>query len=104
LGPANAELATACTNLADVLWSRKDFSSAARLYRRAISIDESIYGPDNPEVAGDLVNLGLLLKESGELSASTQILGRALTINEKAFGPNSPQALQIKRELTTNPR
>jgi hypothetical protein len=92
-------LATSCTNLADVLWAKRDWASAVNLYTRAIAIDESVYGPQNPEVAGDLVNYATLLRESGQRTASVPVLRRALAIYEAAFGPNSPQALQIRRDL-----
>jgi Tfp pilus assembly protein PilF len=81
------------------LWTKGDRVSAASLYKRAISIDESVYGPENPEVAGDLVNYGTLLKESGQPRAAEPILRRALGIYEKAFGPGSPQATQLRQLL-----
>jgi len=69
------------------------------LYRRALAIDESIYGPDHPEVAGDLGNLGLLLRELGQSAAADHLMRRALAIYEKSFGPASPQAVQMREWL-----
>lgn len=102
--PGTKELSAACTNLADLLWTRGVRTSAVGLYRRAISIDESLYGLDHPEVAGDLTNLGLLLQESGDRVASDALLGRALAIYEKALGANSPQALDVRQSLSREPR
>jgi tetratricopeptide (TPR) repeat protein len=97
--PESRELATACTNLAD-LWSAKgDRLAAEQLYRRALFLDESIYGADDPEVAGDLTSLGVLLQEKGDFAAAGALLRRALGIYEKTLGPNSPQALDIRENL-----
>jgi tetratricopeptide (TPR) repeat protein len=85
LGPESIELAKACSNLVDVMWARQDRISAEKLYRRALSIDESLYGPDDPELATDLVNLGLLHKDMGQNAAASASLNRALAIYEKAF-------------------
>jgi len=85
--------------LADILATKGDRAQAASLYRRAIAIDESVYGREHPEVAGDLVNLGLVLKESGELRTAEPLLRRALEIYEKAFGKNSSQAAQVLKAL-----
>jgi len=46
-GPESAELAMTCTNLADVLWNKKDLPGAGELYRRAVTVDSSLYGPEN---------------------------------------------------------
>jgi tetratricopeptide (TPR) repeat protein len=93
------ELAITSANLADLMWAKHDRPAAAILYRRALSIDESVYGPEDPEVAMDLTNLGLLLKENGESAAASASLHRALTIYEKAFGPGSPQVLKLRKTL-----
>jgi tetratricopeptide (TPR) repeat protein len=104
LGPESMELATTCNNLADVVWARKDGASAAKLYRRALAIDESLYGPDDPELAADLVNLGLLLKEMGDSAAGSASLNRALAIYEKAFGASSPQVRQLRETIGSRER
>ena len=97
--PQSVELAAAYTNLADLLSPRKDFAPAVALLRRAIAIDEAIYGTGNPEVAVDLTNLGELLKGHGQDAAARTALDRALTIYEKRFGPQSPQARDVRESL-----
>jgi hypothetical protein len=86
------------------MWDRQDRTSAEKLYRRALSIDESLYGPDDPELATDLVNLGLLLKDIGEKAAASASLNRALAIYEKAFGTNSPQVRQLRETIGSRGR
>jgi len=97
--PESRELATASTNLADLLWTKGDRLAAEQLYRRALFLDESIYGPDDPEVAGDLTSLGVLLQDKGDQAAATALLRRALGIYEKTLGTNSPQAVDIRENL-----
>jgi tetratricopeptide (TPR) repeat protein len=97
--PQSMELATACTNLADLLAAKGERVEAAGLLRRAISIDESIYGTEDPEVAADLTNLGVLLRESGAHTAADSVLKRALAIYEKSLGPDSQQARDIRDNL-----
>jgi tetratricopeptide (TPR) repeat protein len=97
--PESRELATACTNLADLLAAKGDRVAAEQLYRRALFLDESIYGADDAEVAGDLTSLGVLLQEKGDFTAAGALLRRALGIYEKTLGPNSPQALDILENL-----
>jgi tetratricopeptide (TPR) repeat protein len=97
--PQSVELAAAYTNLADLLSPRKDFAPAVALLRKALAIDEAIYGADDPEVAVDLANLGELLKGHGQKAAARTALDRALAIYEKRFGAQSPQARDVRESL-----
>ena len=97
--PQSVALAAAYTNLADLLSPRKDFAPAAELLRRAIAIDEAIYGAEDPEVAVDLTNLGELLKGHGQDRAARTAFERALAIYEKRVGPQSPQARAVRESL-----
>jgi tetratricopeptide (TPR) repeat protein len=101
--PQSTELATVCTNLADLVASKGDRTTASILLRQAISIDEAIYGLDHPEVAGDLTNLGLLLRESGQDAAADSLLKRALRIYDTKLGPDSPQSRDIRENLRRRP-
>jgi len=87
----SAELATSCTNLADVLRRRAVFAGSQPV-PRAIAIDESVYGLEHPEVAADLVNLGTL--STGPENAICEFrLRRALAIYRRRLGREvaSPQ-------------
>lgn len=97
--PRSLELAAAYTNLADLLAPRKDFAPAVELLRKALVIDETIYGANAPEVAVDLTNLGELLKGHGQPAAARTALEHALAIYEKRFGPQSPQARDVRESL-----
>lgn len=69
------------------------------LYRRAISIDASIYGPDRPETAADIANLGMLMNEAGQPAAAMTLLNQALGIYEKTLGTNSDDAAFVKQNV-----
>jgi hypothetical protein len=73
-------VATASSNLADILRGRKDYSGARRLYERALTIDEAAYGPRHPEVAVDLENLAELLEEMGQAAGARPLRDRAAAI------------------------
>src|SRR5262249_20572438 len=99
LGPDSKQVSTACTSLADVLWAKGDKVSAVNLFRRALSIDESIHGTEHPEVAADLTNLGAVLKETGATAEAGSLLRRALAIFVKTAGPDSPEVKYIRESL-----
>ena len=100
-GPESAELAMTCTNLADVLWNKKELPAAGQLYRRAAAIDASLYGPDRPETAADIANLGMLMKDAGQPAAADALLRQALVIYEKTLGVDSAQAKFVRDSLQT---
>jgi len=90
-----------CTNLADVLWNKRDLPGAAQLYRRALAIDASLYGRDRPETAADIANLGMLLKEASQASAADELLHQALDIYER---PSDLTALRPTLSARIRPR
>gem|GEM_PF-1990498 len=61
--------------------------SAQTLYKRALGIEERVFGPEDHRVAGTLVNLGRVEWERGDLDAAIVLLERALGIFERVFGP-----------------
>ena len=89
-----------CTNLADVLWNKKNLREAGLLYRRAIGIDASLYGPQTPETAADIANLGMLMNDAGQPAAGEPLLRQALAIYEGTLGANSDQARFVRERLT----
>jgi tetratricopeptide (TPR) repeat protein len=71
--------------------ARADFTAAEPLYRRALSIDETIYGPDHPNVARDLNNLAELLRATNRHSEAEPLYRRALKISDTSYGPDHPK-------------
>ena len=79
------------SNLAQLLVKKVLYHEAEPLMRRALSIDETIYGPDHPQVATDLSNLASLLLATNRLDEAEPLMRRALSIDEAAYGPDDPQ-------------
>ena len=52
------------------LKGRANLLEAKRLYERALTIDENVYGPYHPNVAIDVNNLGSVLKDLGDLQGA----------------------------------
>jgi tetratricopeptide (TPR) repeat protein len=67
-----------------------EFESAKAAIRRALEIDEAVYGLDHPNVARDVSNLSVVLRDLADLAGAREALERALAIDEKSLGPNHP--------------
>jgi tetratricopeptide (TPR) repeat protein len=63
---------------------------AEPLYRRAIEIDEKVFGKDQPEVATDYNNLASLLETQGKYNQAEPLYRRAIEIGEKVLGKDHP--------------
>jgi tetratricopeptide (TPR) repeat protein len=64
--------------------------------RRALAIDETVFGKGHPDVARDLNNLALLLKATNRLAEAEPLMRRALAIVETSFGKDhSRTAVQL---------
>jgi tetratricopeptide (TPR) repeat protein len=84
-------IATAASNLANLLRIEGNYADAESLYKRALEIDEKALGPDHPKVAVDLNNLAGLLEEArADYPSAERLYRQALAINEKALGPENP--------------
>ena len=79
-------------NLGNVQSERGDLAAAEASQKRALAIEETVYGPDHPEVAKTLTNLGNVQSERGDLSAAKVNLTRALAIQEKVRDPDHPRS------------
>ena len=67
------------------------YSRSELLYRRALVIDEKVFGLDHPSVAVPLTNLAALLKNTNRLTEAEPLMRRALAIDEKRYGPDHPE-------------
>lgn len=68
--------------------SAGQYSAAERLWRRALTIDETELGADHSDVATGLSNLGEALRLMGRYADAEPLLRRALAIEELAQGPD----------------
>ena len=67
------------------------FRRAEPLLRRALTIDEDLYGSDHPRVATDLNSLALLYKATNRLVEAEPLMHRVLALDEASFGSEHPR-------------
>lgn len=88
-----ADLAVSLVNLgmmAQMAASGPPDGSAAKLYQRAIEIQEKVLGPDHPDLAASLNNLAELKIIQRKYVIAERLHKRALAIREKSLVPNDP--------------
>jgi tetratricopeptide (TPR) repeat protein len=67
--------------------------------RRALAIDETVYGPDHPNVAIRASNIGTILRAQGDLAGALEYTRRALRIFQATYGPENPQTRIVAGNL-----
>jgi tetratricopeptide (TPR) repeat protein len=85
------QLAALNNQLGLVLKAQGDLPGALEYAKRALAIDEVVFGPEHPNVARDLNNIGQILKAQGDLVGALEYAKRALAIDEVVFGPEHPK-------------
>jgi tetratricopeptide (TPR) repeat protein len=85
--------------VAGVLQSTNRFREAESFWRRALAIDEKIFGFEHPKVAVNLDRLAFLLEEMGRLTEAESLYRRSLeilikvSIRAKAQHPNLSESI-----------
>ena len=88
---ATAALADCLNDVALFLYECGEYTGAEPLYRRALMIDEALFGSDHPHVAADMNNLAGLLRVTSRYSEAERLFRDALAINEASFGADHPK-------------
>ncbi len=83
-------VALALNDLAQLLQQTNRIADAEPLMRRALEIDEAVFGRQHPAVARDLNNLAALLQATNRFEEAEQKSRRALEIDEAIFGKQHP--------------
>ncbi len=84
-GTSDHRVAASLVNLACVYAHYKDYTRAISMSKRALTIDQRIYG-NHPDVAHDLHQLGTYLDLAGQHVEATPILEKALSMRESLKG------------------
>ena len=90
-GEQGKEMAILLNKMGLYQYSRALFSKAEPLIRRALEIEEKLFGPDHQKVTLPLNNLGITLSARGKHADAELLHQRALEIKEKLFGPDHPE-------------
>jgi Tfp pilus assembly protein PilF len=72
------------------LYSRSLYAESEPLLRKALELDQTLFGSVHAEVAVDLLNVAMLLKAKGCLDEAEPLMRRALEIDRKIFGDRHP--------------
>jgi len=67
--------------------------------RRALAINEAVYGPDHPDVADTLHNLAWLLGGLSRYEEAEPLCRRALAIQEAVYGRDHPDVATARHYL-----
>ncbi len=89
-GVDGAATAVMLGNLGRFQMRRGLLVQAETTQRRALTINEAVYGPDHHQVATTLGNLGIIQQELGRLDEAETTMRRAATIFEAVFGTDHP--------------
>ena len=85
--------------LAGYLFARAEFQQAEPLMRRALAINECIYGMEHPEVSTALNSLAILLKTTNRLPDAEPLLRRAIAIDERTYGAEHLEVAKKRNNL-----
>ncbi len=99
LGEDQPVVATAISNLAQLLQATNRLAEAEPLMRRALAIDERSSGSDHPSVAIRLNNLAGLLYATNRLAEAEPLMRRALAIREQGCGGDQHQVAMALNSL-----
>ena len=97
---ADAKLVSAASNdLAALLMQMNRLGEAEPLIRRALEIDEALFGVHHPRVAVRMSNLAQVLKASDRLGEAEPLMRRTLEIDRTAFSDHHPAVVRDLNNL-----
>jgi tetratricopeptide (TPR) repeat protein len=85
--------ATSLNNLAALYHSQGKYAFAEDHYKRALAINEKLFGNESLEVARNLYNLAVLYSAKSRFDEAEPLYAKSLTIKEKLLGANHPDLL-----------
>jgi CHAT domain-containing protein/Tfp pilus assembly protein PilF len=97
--PSYPDTANAAHTLALKHNSRCEYTTAEKLYKRALAMDEKVYGPKHPQVAVRLNNLALFYHDLGKYDQAQPLYERTLHINETGYGMSHPETARSLNHL-----
>lgn len=72
--------------LGEIAYDRQELEKAGDLFRRALAVNEKLFGPDHYHLVGILENIGAVALEAGDIPTAESVTKRALAITEKQYG------------------
>jgi serine/threonine-protein kinase len=90
-GPASVELSEALGALANTHYYVGHVDVSEQLNRRALPLDQELFGDRHPYVAVTLYNLGNIRLDYGDYAEGEQLFARAVELNESWYGAGHPK-------------
>ncbi|MSO23787.1 MAG: tetratricopeptide repeat protein, partial [Acidobacteria bacterium] len=91
MAPENENVAICLNNLARLYQDRGQFAQAEPLLKRALAIEEKLFGAGQLEQTKSLDYLGDLYSAQGLYTQAETLYRQSLAIREKALKPDDPQ-------------
>ena len=88
--PASPAIAEVMSILGIFFYAKGLYSDAEPLFRKALALNEQLFGSEDLELSISLSNLAVLLKESGRLEEAEPLMRRALLIAYARSGERNP--------------
>ena len=95
------DVAGALNNLALLYNDQGRDAEAEPMYKRAIAIQEKVFGLDSTEAAPKLNNLAALYQSQERYADAEPLFKRALASREKSLGPGHPDVAQSLNNLAS---
>ena len=95
------DVAGALNNLALLYSDQGRDAEAEPMYKRAIAIQEKVFGLDSTEAAPKLNNLAALYQSQERYADAEPLFKRALASREKSLGPGHPDVAQSLNNLAS---
>lgn len=89
-GESDPRLATSLDNMGLVYQKQRKFIEAEALFRRALAIDEKVFGRGHANVSRDLLNLAVLDTETGKFGQAESFFKLAIAIDQEVGDPDHP--------------
>ncbi len=96
---AAAYSAVALNNLALLSRLQGGSDTAESLYKRAVAVEEKVFGREHPEVAATLMSLAALERAKGNSRQATETYSQALAVLENKLGAQDPLAVEARQQL-----
>jgi eukaryotic-like serine/threonine-protein kinase len=90
-GPATVELSEALGDLANTHYYLGHVNESEQVNRRALPLDQDLFGDRHPYVAVTLYNLGNIRLDYGDYAEGERLFARAVEINESWYGATHPK-------------
>ena len=100
VGENHPKVASALSNLANLLHATNRLAEAEPLMDRALTIDEKCFSSDHPRVAIRLNNLAIFLDSAKRPTEAEPLMRRALEIFTASLGPDHPNTKKVAENYT----